>query len=73
MRNMNPVRIALIGAGGIVAQAHKPAFLRFPEEIQPVAVADPHLPSAEALATEFGVPFFPTMTRCWPRWLRMRC
>lgn len=55
---MKPVRIALIGAGGIVTQAHKPALLGFPEEIRPVAVADPHLPSAEALATEFGVPCF---------------
>jgi len=58
VNNMKPVRIALIGAGGIVSHAHKPAFLQFPQELQPAAVADPNRPAAEALAGEFGVPVF---------------
>ena len=58
MENMKPVRIALIGAGGIVSHAHKPAFQQFPQELQLAAVADPNLPAAAGLAGEFGVPAF---------------
>jgi len=54
-----PVRIAFIGAGGIT-QAHKPAFLEYPERLKCAAVVDPFRASAEKLAGELGkdVPVF---------------
>lgn len=55
---LKPIRIALIGAGGIVSHAHRPAFCQYPHELHLAAVADPHIAAAETLAHEFGVPAY---------------
>ena len=52
-----PVRVALIGAGGINS-AHVPAFEKHPEIVEMAGVADPSPGLAEKLATRFGAPFF---------------
>lgn len=49
----SPLRIALIGAGGI-SRAHTKAFPLFPSELKLVAVCDTHEPAARVLAAEHG-------------------
>jgi len=53
----DPLRIAFIGAGGIVT-AHRVALDDHPETLQLLGVADPHLPAAEAFATAYGAKAF---------------
>lgn len=48
-----PVRIAMIGAGGI-NQAHRVAFEKHPERVRLVGVADPLVENARSLAEPFG-------------------
>lgn len=52
-----PLRVALIGAGGI-AQAHARAYAAQPESCELVAVSDIALARAEALASTFGCPAY---------------
>ncbi len=51
----NPLRLAIVGCGAVVEQFHLPAAQRVPE-VQVVALADPDLEHAAALARRFGVP-----------------
>lgn len=48
-----PLRIGLIGAGGIAESAHIPAIRNLPGRVRLVAVADPARDRAEALAAPF--------------------
>ncbi len=51
----NPLRLVIVGCGAVVEQFHLPAAQRVPE-VQVVALADPDLEHAAALARRFGVP-----------------
>ncbi|MDP2857632.1 MAG: Gfo/Idh/MocA family oxidoreductase [Bacillota bacterium] len=51
---MKPVRIALIGCGGIGMSAHVPAMLRLPGAVKLVATADVRREAAERAASIFG-------------------
>ena len=53
----SPVRVALIGAGGI-SGVHRAAFELHPDRVAMAGVADPALAAAEALAAPFGAPSF---------------
>lgn len=50
-----PLRVAVIGAGGIAQIAHLPILRRLPG-VTVVAICDSDLPKARALATRFDVP-----------------
>ncbi|WP_166241925.1 Gfo/Idh/MocA family protein [Paenibacillus turpanensis] len=52
---MSKLKIALVGTGNILRQAHLPALLSHPD-IEIAAVCDTVLEKAEALAKEFGIP-----------------
>lgn len=56
-RTTSPVRIAIMGAGGI-NNAHRVAFELHPDRLAMAGVADPVLAAAEALASPFGCPAF---------------
>ncbi len=51
---MNPIRIALVGCGGIGMSAHVPAMLRLPGAVKLVATADVRKEAAEKAAGIFG-------------------
>ena len=53
MKNL-PLNILVVGCGGI-AEAHLPAFLRFPEEMRVAALADPQERGRQALAQRLGL------------------
>ncbi|MFO7725499.1 MAG: Gfo/Idh/MocA family oxidoreductase, partial [Oceanipulchritudo sp.] len=50
----HPLKILVVGCGGI-AQAHLPAFLRFPGEMRVAALADPQERGREILAQRLGL------------------
>lgn len=50
----HPLNILVVGCGGI-AEAHLPAFLRFPGEMSVVALADPQERGRKALAERLGL------------------
>src|SRR5262245_6196644 len=51
----DPIRLAIIGAGAVTQVAHLPVLKRT-RGVEVVALADPDLPTARALADRFGVP-----------------
>lgn len=51
---MEPVRVGLIGCGGIARSAHLPAIARLPGVVRLVATADVQLAAAVAAAAPFG-------------------
>ena len=55
-RVSKPVRLGLIGCGGIVQKVHAPSLLALPEAVQVVAVADPLPDSRDQVGEMFGVP-----------------
>ena len=54
---MSPVRIALLGAGGIAA-THFDAIASLPNDVTLVAVVEPDAQRAAATSARFGVPTF---------------
>lgn len=54
-----PIRIGIIGAGGIVKQRHLPGFAR-EADVEVVAVCNRRRETAEAVATEWGIPHVET-------------
>ena len=51
-----PIRLGLIGCGGIVQKVHAPSLLALPEAVQVVAVADPLPENRDQVGEMFGVP-----------------
>ena len=51
-----PIRLGLIGCGGIVQRAHAPAFASMQGLVQVVALADPIESNLTAVGQKFGVP-----------------
>lgn len=51
-----PLRIGIIGVGGIARSAHIPGYLALPDEAELVACADVAFDRAQAVASEFGIP-----------------
>lgn len=51
-----PIRLGLIGCGGIVKAAHAPSLLALPEIVQVVAVADPQTENRDQVGEMFGLP-----------------
>ncbi|RXT15360.1 Gfo/Idh/MocA family protein [Ammoniphilus sp. CFH 90114] len=52
---MQPVKLGMIGAGGIARTAHYRALTQLKDEVQVVAVADVAIEAAQQLAREFGI------------------
>lgn len=52
---METLRIGLIGAGDVARSAHMPSFAANPK-VQVVAIADPDIQAARALAENYGIP-----------------
>ena len=55
-RVSKPVRLGLIGCGGIVQKVHAPSLLALPEAVRVVAVADPLPDNRDQVGEVFGVP-----------------
>lgn len=53
-----PLRVGLIGAGGIAESAHVPALRNLPGRVRLVAVADPNGGRAKALADPFDADYY---------------
>jgi predicted dehydrogenase len=53
---VKPIRLGLIGCGGIVQMVHAPSLLALPETVQVVAVADPVPENRNRVGEMFGVP-----------------
>ena len=51
-----PIRLGLIGAGGVVQSLHTPAYKTMPERVDICAIADPLQEHRDKLAVLFGVP-----------------
>lgn len=51
-----PLKIGLIGCGGIVQRIHSPAYMSMPELALVHALSDPSEPSRQAVAERHGVP-----------------
>ncbi len=51
-----PLKIGLIGCGGIVQRIHSPAYMSMPELATVHALSDPSEPSRQAVAERHGVP-----------------
>ena len=65
-----PVRLGLIGCGGIVQKAHAGAYLAIPESVQIMALADvaeDNLEVVGGLLTCRPSGVFPIIVRCWKR------
>jgi predicted dehydrogenase len=63
-----PLRCAIVGTGSI-SQAHRTAFLEYPERLQVAAVCDVNRPAAEQFAAHFdyGVPVYADYRDLLPR------
>lgn len=53
---MKPLKVGLIGAGGIARGVHIPNYLKCGDNVELVAVADVIKETAEKLATDFSIP-----------------